>query len=197
MAAKAWAPVPRCSFPACPSLTCFWKCSCWLLWSHYRLSCLSAFRCSGDLHTSICHCSWSNGPKNGNDASDTAALLLSLHIGLLDLAGKSTGRPVKPELQINNKEFLKFPGGANGKQSSCQSRRLEFNPWVGKIPWSRKWQPIPEYSCLGNPWTEELRGLGYNSSWGLKESNTTRHTHICLFGTYTKREYSFLSEIQV
>ena len=33
----------------------------------------------------------------------------------------------------------------NGKESSCQSRRCSrhgFNPWVGNIPCSRKWQPI-------------------------------------------------------
>ena len=23
--------------------------------------------------------------------------------------------------------------------------RLEFDPWVGKIPWRRKWQPIPAF----------------------------------------------------
>ena len=27
-----------------------------------------------------------------------------------------------------------------GKESSCQCRRHEFNPWVRKIPWRRKWQ---------------------------------------------------------
>ena len=25
------------------------------------------------------------------------------------------------------------------------SRRLGFNPWVGKIPWRRKWQPTPVF----------------------------------------------------
>ena len=25
-----------------------------------------------------------------------------------------------------------------------------FHPWVGKIPWRRKWQPIPAF-LLGNP----------------------------------------------
>ena len=25
-----------------------------------------------------------------------------------------------------------------------------FDPWVGKIPWRRKWQPL-HYSCLENP----------------------------------------------
>ena len=28
-------------------------------------------------------------------------------------------------------------------------KRHGFDPWVGKSPWSRKWQPIP-YSCLGD-----------------------------------------------
>ena len=39
-----------------------------------------------------------------------------------------------------------FPGGASGKEPTCQCRRQErprFDPWVRKIPWSRKWQPIP------------------------------------------------------
>ena len=37
-----------------------------------------------------------------------------------------------------------FPGGAGGKESVCQCKRhkgLGFNPWVGKIPWRRAWQP--------------------------------------------------------
>ena len=36
------------------------------------------------------------------------------------------------------------PGGAIGKECTCQCRRhtrkCGFDPWVGKIPWSRKWQ---------------------------------------------------------
>ena len=24
-------------------------------------------------------------------------------------------------------------------------KRLRFDPWVGKIPWSRKWQPTPVF----------------------------------------------------
>ena len=36
----------------------------------------------------------------------------------------------------------------NGKESTCQCRRHrrhEFDPWVGKIPWRRKWQPTPVF----------------------------------------------------
>ena len=32
------------------------------------------------------------------------------------------------------------------EESTCQCReheRCRFDPWVKKIPWSRKWQPIP------------------------------------------------------
>ena len=28
-------------------------------------------------------------------------------------------------------------------ESACQHRRPGFDPWVGKIPWRRKWQPTP------------------------------------------------------
>ena len=29
-------------------------------------------------------------------------------------------------------------------------QEAQFNPWVGKIPWRREWQPL-QYSCLENP----------------------------------------------
>ena len=38
-----------------------------------------------------------------------------------------------------------FPGGTSGKESSCQCRRHGFDPWVGKIPWRRAWQPTPVF----------------------------------------------------
>ena len=42
--------------------------------------------------------------------------------------------------------MYRFPGGTSGKESTCQHRRRKrcrFDPWVGKIPWRRKWQRIP------------------------------------------------------
>ena len=33
----------------------------------------------------------------------------------------------------------------SGKESTCQGRRHGFSPWVGKIPWRRKWQPSQEF----------------------------------------------------
>ena len=45
---------------------------------------------------------------------------------------------------------------------TCRRRkRLRFDPWVGKIPWRRKWRPL-QYSCLENPM--ESGGLQYMGS---------------------------------
>ena len=48
------------------------------------------------------------------------------------------------------------------KEPICQCRRHKrcgFNPWVGKIPWKREWQPTPVFLPGESPWTEELGGL--------------------------------------
>ena len=40
---------------------------------------------------------------------------------------------------------LGFPGGSDGKDSAPQCGRHRFDPWVGKIPWRREWQPTPVF----------------------------------------------------
>ena len=59
-----------------------------------------------------------------------------------------------------------FPGGASGKEPSCNCRRhkrLRFDPWVGKIPWRRKWQPSPVF--LPGKSHRQKSLVGY-SPWG-------------------------------
>ena len=63
-----------------------------------------------------------------------------------------------------------FPGGASGKESTCQVRRRVFDLWIGKIPWSSKWQPTPVF-LPGE--SHGQRRLGGYSPWGYKESDTT------------------------
>ena len=46
-----------------------------------------------------------------------------------------------------------FPRGLVGKESACQCRRSKrrwFNPYIAKIPWRRKQNPL-QHSCLENP----------------------------------------------
>ena len=74
-----------------------------------------------------------------------------------------------------------FPGGASGKESTCQFRRFkrcQFYPWVWKFPWRRKWQSIPVFLPGESHGPRSLAGY---SPWGHKESDTTKqlnmHTH--------------------
>ena len=55
-------------------------------------------------------------------------------------------------------------------------RRLGFDPWVGKIPWRRKWQPTPVF-LPGKSY--EQGSLADYSPWGPVDLDTTkqRHTH--------------------
>ena len=75
-----------------------------------------------------------------------------------------------------------LPGGSVSKESACnagdhpQCRRPGFDPWVGKIPWRRKWQPIPVF-LPGK--SHKQRSLVGCSPWGLKELETTeRLNHV-------------------
>ena len=70
-----------------------------------------------------------------------------------------------------------FPSGSSDKESTCQCRRLkrcEFNPWVGKIPWRRAWQPTPV--VLPGESHEQRSLVGY-SPWGCKELGVAEHTY--------------------
>ena len=72
-----------------------------------------------------------------------------------------------------------LPRWCSAEESTCQCRRLEthwFGPWIGKIPWRRKWQPTP-VSLPGKSYGQ--RSLVGYSPWGCKESDATEHT--CIF----------------
>ena len=80
--------------------------------------------------------------------------------------------------------LLRLPGWLSVKEPPCQCRRhkrCRFNPRVGKILWSRKWQPTP-VSLPGK--FHKQRSLAGYGPWGCKESDMTEcmcaHTH-----TYT------------
>ena len=65
----------------------------------------------------------------------------------------------------------------NSKESTCQCRRHQFDPWIGKIPWRKKWQPTPVFlpgkshgqrSLVGySPWGCKRVGL----DWATKRNN--------------------------
>ena len=69
-----------------------------------------------------------------------------------------------------NPGIVGLPRWCSGKQSTCQWRRCRFDAWVRKIPWRRKWQPVPVFppgKSLGQ------RSLTVSSPWAGKELDTT------------------------
>ena len=74
---------------------------------------------------------------------------------------------------------LGFPGWHQWQESTCQCRRLKrrrFDPWVGKIPWSRKWLPTPVF--LPGESHGQRSIVGY-TPWGHKASDTTEVDLAC------------------
>ena len=49
-------------------------------------------------------------------------------------------------------------------------RRCGFSPWVGMIPWRRKWQPTPVYLSEKSHGKRSLVGYG---PWGYKDLDMT------------------------
>ena len=72
-----------------------------------------------------------------------------------------------------------FPGVSDGKESACNAGDPGFDPWVGKIPWRRAWQPAPVFLPGESHGQRSLAGY---SPWGRKASDmterlSTQHTH--------------------
>ena len=76
-----------------------------------------------------------------------------------------------------------------------QCGRPKFSPWVGKIPWRRKWQPTPIF-CLENP----MDGEAWQATvhW-VTESDMTNNFHfhscftiLCWFLLYIQQSKSAL-----
>ena len=64
------------------------------------------------------------------------------------------GKPVR----LHEPEVKRLP-------AMWESGRPGFDPWVGKIPWRRKWQPTPVFLPGESPGQRSL--VGY-SQWGHK-----------------------------
>ena len=75
-----------------------------------------------------------------------------------------------------------LPGWLSGKRICLQCRRCGFNPWVRKIPWSRKWQPAPVF--LPRKFLRE-RSLAL---WPCKKSNTKEQVSMHTYTSYYNKK---------
>ena len=78
--------------------------------------------------------------------------------------------------------MYRLPWWLSAEESTFQCRRHRFDPWVGKIPWRRKWQPtlvfLPGKSRGQRSWA------GYNP-WGhgVGHDLATKALQLC-FGPW-------------
>ena len=89
----------------------------------------------------------------------------------------------------------------SGKESVCQCRRYRrrsFNPWVGKIPWSRKWHSHSSILAWKIPWTEDPGGLQsmkrVRHDWAAEY--TRAHTHTLLKTSCPHSSNVWIEELQ-
>ena len=101
-----------------------------------------------------------------------------------------TGKPLYPSHLISSPcDPLTAMQQRKNTRGWCGWTRLrnigepEFNPWIRKIPWSRKWELTPVFLPGKSCGQKRLAG---DNPWGHKESNTTEcltHTYQPLPGT--------------
>ena len=82
--------------------------------------------------------------------------------------------PIKViNLSIKYTNSSGFPGGSEGRESTCNAGDLGSIPGLGKPLGGGHGNPL-QYSCLEN--THGQRNLMGYSPWGCKESDMTYHT---------------------
>ena len=72
--------------------------------------------------------------------------------------------------------FVGLPDGASGEEPACQCSRHKrpgVDPWVGKIPWRRAWQPTQVVLPGESHGQRSLEGY---SPWDHKKSDQTEVT---------------------
>ena len=67
--------------------------------------------------------------------------------------------------QVTHSSILDFPGGSDGKESTCNSVNLGSIPGLGRSPGGRNGNPL-QYSCLENH--HKHRSLAGYSPWGCR-----------------------------
>ena len=88
---------------------------------------------------------------------------------------------------MNDQTFCIIPSGSAGKGPACQCRRCRrhrFDPWAGKIPWRRKWQPkqptpvfFPGKSMDKGAWKATVHGVA--KSWILLSGHACTRARAC------------------
>ena len=88
-----------------------------------------------------------------------------------------TGSLLWREYLCSPSRFTRAPLWLSGQRVCLQCRGTVFDPWLGKIPWRRKWHPTP--ASLPGEFRGQRSRVAY-SPWGHKESDTTEWLTLSL-----------------
>ena len=87
-----------------------------------------------------------------------------------------------------------LPLWLSGKESAWNAGdRYRFNPWVGKIPWRRKWQPTQHF-YLENPM---VRGAWQATVHGVSKDWTRPSDNHSLTHLQRRVKYKLISQYQI
>ena len=87
---------------------------------------------------------------------------------------KSLCNPYFKRLLIPSYRLPRWLSGKGPNGQCWKDRRYRLDSWVGKIPWSRKWEPT---LVLLSTWTEEPGRLQSIRSQRVRHDLVTEHTH--------------------
>ena len=93
--------------------------------------------------------------------SHKKSMFETLIVMFFKLLQKNNNKRQQDEWHLEHKDYLHVQKKllvTSCKESTCQCRRCKrhgFDPWVGKIPWWRKWHPLSSILACRIPWTEE------------------------------------------
>ena len=126
------------------------------------------------------------GPGTCFDHQNVLKVILGKFWNVVGVGGDGRGRMAKLSLTWlsweaalslpyhlgNHQAYRGLPLCLSGKEPTCQCRRCGFDPWVGKIPWRRKWQPTPVL-LLEEP--GGLQSMESKKSWTQLSDQTTQY----------------------
>ena len=139
-------------------------------------------------------------PRFSQCTRSESFLSLFLNCLIINFSGSSSSCfCIVPEFLVDINMRYGLPRWCSGKEPTCQCRRHRrpgLNPWVGKISWSRKWQPTPGF-LHGKSHGQRSLG-GYPVHRVAKEMDATERlgTHVCPGGTGNLKRDDNMYKIQ-
>ena len=99
---------------------------------------------------------------------------------------------LSPILSLHFKLFYRC---LSGKESACQCRRHGFNPWVGKIPWRRKWQPPPVFLLRKSHGQKSLACYSRQGRKTVRHNSVTKQQQNIFYTLFFILLFNFLIKI--